>query len=97
MSNAMGRSRGETIKDIQTFKTSHVYGEKNGGKHRDRKFQRRCMPTEGLGRVYAFMSGWLVKAFPCTESICKDGESRLFFSPNVQFSKRNTQSTIRNR
>ena len=79
MSHAMGRSRGETLKDIKTFKNSHVYGETMGGKHREGKFQRRCMPAKALGRVYAFMSGWLVKAFPCTESICKDGESRLFF------------------
>lgn len=88
MSNAMGRSRGETLKDFKTFKNSHIYGETMGGKDREGKFQRRCMPTKGLGRLYAFMSGWLVKAFPYTESICKDRESWLgFFFQMSNFQK----------
>lgn len=57
MSNAMGRSRGETLKDIQTFKTSHVYGKTMG------KAQRKKVPEEVHAHrrpreeLYAFMSG----------------------------------------
>lgn len=63
---------------------------KQWGKAQRGKVPEKVHAHKSLGRRYAFMSGWLAKAFPCIESICKDRESRLlffFFSQMSNFQK----------
>ena len=68
---------GVKAREIRTFKSSCVYW--GCGVKAHTQAQGRCTRRKYLREPWAFIPGWLVKAFPCTETVCKAWERWMSF------------------